>query len=347
MAKAKRIRIKCNAPARAGIKLVLVTRFDELLSWREAALDWTDPEGVHSMRVASRRLRSALRDFMPYVRKRRLARVLKPLRQLAAALGEVRDHDVAILGLEELRKQVPRESSAALNELIESRKASREEARKELEAVITAQELQALQTEFVARVDEATATSERKRKETDEPALTFADMSRAVLLARLKEFEKLSNALFRPLDGDALHELRIAVKRLRYAIELFQPCWPRAIATHAKRAARIQTALGDIHDCDVWIASVGKLIVRARKQNEHERIKGLVSLLSYFTKLRTKYLRRALDRWSEWEAHDSSGKLRAAVAPKEEAVDTPDEMTAVVEAEASATQLAGGVVAPN
>ena len=340
MAKAKRIRIKCHAPARAGIKLVLLTRFDELLSWREAALDWADPEGVHSMRVASRRLRSALRDFMPYVRKRRLAPVLKPLRQLARALGDVRDHDVAILGLEEIQKHAPRETSAALTELIETRKAIREEARKELEAVITTEELQALQLEFLARVDEATASSERKSKQTDEPRVTFADMSRAVLLARLKEFEKLSNALFRPLDGDALHEMRIAVKRLRYAIELFQPCWPRAIATHAKRAARIQTTLGDIHDCDVWIASVGKLIVRARKQNEHERIKGLVSLLSYFTKLRTKYLRRALARWCEWEAQDSSGKLRAAVAPKEEAADLP-EIPAVAEAETITDQAAG------
>src|ERR1043165_4037592 len=90
MAKAKRIRIKCNAPATAGIKLVLVTRFDELLSWRDATLDWSDPEGVHSMRVASRRLRSALRDFLPYVRKRRLGSVLKELKQLAATRSEER-----------------------------------------------------------------------------------------------------------------------------------------------------------------------------------------------------------------------------------------------------------------
>jgi CHAD domain-containing protein len=340
MAKAKRIRIKCNAPASAGIKLVLVTRFDELLSWREGALDWNDPEGVHSMRVASRRLRSASRDFLPYVRKRRLARVLKGLKQLAAALGEVRDHDVAILGLEEIRKQAPRESAAALNELIQSRKAIREEARRELEAAITAEELQALQTEFVTRVDEATALSQRKSKQTDEPQLTFAGISRAIILARLKEFEKLSNSLFKPLDGEALHDMRIAVKRLRYALELFQPCWPRSLATHAQRAARIQTALGDIHDCDVWIASTGKQIVRARKQNEHERIKGLVSLLSYFTKLRTKYLRRALARWCEWEAQDSSGKLRAALAPQDETVEMP-ELLPVVEAEATATQGVG------
>lgn len=337
MAKAKRIRIKCNAPATAGIKLVLITRFEELVSWRDAALDWSDPEGVHSMRVASRRLRSALRDFMPYVRKRRLARVLKQLRQLAAALGEVRDHDVAIHGLEEMQRQVPRESSAALKELIEARKTARDETRNQLEAIIAVEEMQALQTEFVSRIDEATSP-ERKSKRNDEPQPTFADMARAIILARLKEFEKLSNALFKPLDSDALHDMRIAVKRLRYAIELFQSCWPRSIATLAKRAAHIQTALGDIHDCDVWIASVGKQIVRARKQNEHERIKGLVSLLSYFTKLRTKYLRRALDRWSEWEAHDSSGKLRAAVAPKEE-VEIPE--MPVIEADANGNQLAG------
>src|SRR5918996_1339861 len=98
MAKAKRIRgLKCDAPATAGIKLVLVTRFGELQSWCDAALDWTDPEGVHSMRVASRRLRSALRDFLPYVRKRNLTSIQKQMKSIADALGEVRDLDVAIM----------------------------------------------------------------------------------------------------------------------------------------------------------------------------------------------------------------------------------------------------------
>jgi CHAD domain-containing protein len=341
MAKAKRIRIKCKAPATLGIKLVLATRFEELLEWREPALDWTDPEGVHSMRVASRRLRSALRDFMPYVRKRRLAAVLKPLKNLAAALGQVRDHDVAILGLEEIHKQVPRESATALKELIETRKAIRDEARQDLQAVLADDGLPELQTEFVAHVGEAVARSERKNRHArrEEEELTFAEMSRTILLSRLKEFEKLSNALFRPNDAAALHNLRISVKRFRYALELFQPCWGRSLGTDAKRAARIQTALGDIHDCDVWIESVGKQIVRARKQNEHERVKGLVSLLSYFTKLRTKYLRRALARWNEWEAHDSSGKLRATLAPKEEG-ELPV-MPMMVEGDGNAAHVAG------
>lgn len=339
MAKAKLIRIKCNGPAPAGMKLVLATRFEELMGWRDLALDWTDPEGVHSMRVASRRLRSALRDFLPYVRKRRLAPVLKRLKRLADLLGEVRDHDVAILALEGIQKQAPRESSAAVKELIEARSQLREEARKELEAVLAGEQLADLQSVFAARVDEAVAASERKNKQPAEREPTFADMSRAIILARLKEFEKLSNALFRPLDAEPLHEMRIAVKRLRYALELFQRCWGRAMSTHAKRAARIQTALGDIHDCDVWIESAGKQIIRARKQNEQHRVKGLIALLNHLNKLRTKHLRRALARWSEWEAHDTSGKIRAALAPRED-VETPPPLP-IIEPEANVTQLAG------
>src|SRR5215212_12102701 len=132
MAKAKRIRgIDCNAPAPAGMKLVLVTRFAELQAWREAALDWSDPEGVHSMRVASRRLRSALRDFMPYLRKRSFNSTVKQLRMIAAALGEVRDQDVAIRALEEIAKHAPPAVSVALQQFIETRKEVREQAREE------------------------------------------------------------------------------------------------------------------------------------------------------------------------------------------------------------------------
>src|SRR5829696_8612819 len=104
MAKAKRIRgLRSDMPATAGIRLVLISRLGEMQGWRDAALDWTDPEGVHSMRVASRRLRSILRDVTPYVHKRRLSGATKQLKKIAGALGEVRDHDVALIALEEFK----------------------------------------------------------------------------------------------------------------------------------------------------------------------------------------------------------------------------------------------------
>lgn len=312
MAKAKKIReLDCNAPAAHGIRLVFLTRFTEMLEWRKTALDWSDPEGVHSMRVASRRLRSALRDFLPYIPKRAFTSVLKQLKGLADALGEVRDQDVAIVALEAIEKKAPAEHSAALKELIEKRKQLREQQRKKLKAVLAKSELKKLESEFAAAVEEATAAAERKSKRNT-PA-TFTEASAGVIRDRLKEFEKRSNSLFTPLDVEALHDLRIATKRLRYAIELVAPCFDRSITAHAKRAARLQTTLGELHDCDSWIISVGSGSARARKEKSEAQLAVSVWLLNHFTRLRTKHLHDAFRRWREWETHDVSGKLRAAV----------------------------------
>ena len=64
--------IDCDASAAGGIRLVLMFRLEEMCALRDEALDYGNPEGVHDMRVASRRLRSALRDFMPYLSKRQI-----------------------------------------------------------------------------------------------------------------------------------------------------------------------------------------------------------------------------------------------------------------------------------
>ena len=261
------------------------------------------------MRVASRRLRSALRDFTPYLHKRRLSPVLKSFRDIADALGEVRDQDVAIMALEKLQTHSPHEVSPALQQFLDARKEIRDQAREELVATLADEQLKQLELSFTAAVDEAVEGTRMQP-----PLLiSFRKMSRAVILDRLKELEKLSNGLFRPFEVETLHEMRIAAKRLRYAIELFEQCWGRSIATFAKRAAQMQTALGDVHDCDVWIESFGNEINKARKEKKDENLKAFVWLLSHFVKLRTKHLRKAFHVWRDWEADDASGKLRTVL----------------------------------
>jgi CHAD domain-containing protein len=174
--------------------------------------------------------------------------------------------------------------------------------------MLEASELKQLESEFVFGVDEATATR------AGSPAITFLTMSREIILERLKEFEALSNGLLNPFEIETLHDMRIAAKRLRYAIELFQQCWGRSISGYAKRIARIQTALGGLHDCDVWIEGLGKHIMNARKHKQQDQLAALMWLLSHLVKLRTKHLRQAFARWREWEAHEASEKLRAALS---------------------------------
>ena len=75
----------------------------------------------------------------------------------------------------------------------------------------------------------------------------------------------------------------------------------------------MQTALGEVHDCDVWIESIGKRINQARKQKQDDQIAAFIWLLSHFVKVRTKHLRQAYDLWRKWEATDVSGQVRQAV----------------------------------
>ena len=85
---------------REAAALVIAGRADEVFSFRERALDTNDIEGVHAMRVATRRLRAALEIFAVCFPKKQHRRVLKEVKALADALGERRDPDVAIGSLE-------------------------------------------------------------------------------------------------------------------------------------------------------------------------------------------------------------------------------------------------------
>lgn len=71
-------------------------RTGEVFEFADAALDLSDIEGVHAMRVATRRLRAALEVFAPCFEAKEHRSLLKEVKTLAATLGERRDPDVAI-----------------------------------------------------------------------------------------------------------------------------------------------------------------------------------------------------------------------------------------------------------
>ena len=315
MARARKIKgIDCNGAAGDGIRLVLDGRFSEMSKFRDATLNWNDPEGVHSMRVASRRLRSALRDFAPYLRKRELTSTLRRIKQLADALGAVRDQDVAIDALEKLRATAPQQVSVVIGELISIREGIRSKARLDLKPIVVKEQLKQLNRVFLMAVDAATVPK-AQRGQLSKPSQTYVDMARSIILDRLRELEKLSNSLYRPMKVKPLHDMRIAAKRLRYAIELFQECWGEGIAPFAAEAARLQTALGDLHDCDVWIQSFGQHIVEAKKRNEQNHNDEFSWLLSHFVDTRNNHFNEAFDVWREWEARGMSDMLRQLVSP--------------------------------
>lgn len=309
MAKAKEITgLDCAADALVWAAEVLRARFDEVADLRDSALDFSDIEGVHNMRVATRRLRSALHDFMPLMSERPSKRLRKDLKRIADALGAVRDQDVAIVALEELQTQAEtRLIKGGIEKILKERSDLREAARLNLTEAVAVGNLDDLQKRFGAAIDKTISRKKSKR------VVSFSEAGRGIAAAGLRDLLDLGASLYEPFNIEELHEMRIAAKRLRYAIELFVVCWGAKIAPFADEIAEMQSFLGEVHDCDIWIESLGG---RLRLERENAAANGsdyqtAAWLLSEFVKKRTKEYRSALKLWSEWEASRFAERMRS------------------------------------
>jgi hypothetical protein len=95
----------------------------------------------------------------------------------------------------------------------------------------------------------------RKVKGLD-PAGALADNAERIVRTRLAEVADLLAEAGDPAAVTALHDLRIAAKRLRYVLELTHPCFGPYARTSIKRVKDLQDLLGEIHDADVQIPDV-------------------------------------------------------------------------------------------
>jgi len=105
-----------------------------------------------------------------------------------------------------------------------------------------------------------------------DPGAPLADNAERIVRVRLDE---LCGFIPAALDSDevvALHDMRIAAKRLRYLLEVTGFCFGPYASTAVKRAKALQELLGEIHDCDV-------MLPRARDHLEELRAQDVVELL--------------------------------------------------------------------
>jgi CHAD domain-containing protein len=129
--------------AEAGA-LVVETRAAELIAHAGGVLDTAEIEGVHDMRVATRRLRAALEVFAPCFPEAEHKRVLKEVKAIADALGERRDRDVAIASLASYSEQMPTLDRPGITSLIARFRREQDEANSALVPFVEPERLQRL-----------------------------------------------------------------------------------------------------------------------------------------------------------------------------------------------------------
>jgi hypothetical protein len=89
-----------------------------------------------------------------------------------------------------------------------------------------------------------------------EPDEALADNAEKIIRVRLDELCGFMPRAADPAEVVALHDMRIAAKRLRYILEITGPCFGPYTKTATKLTKELQDLLGEIHDCDVQIPEV-------------------------------------------------------------------------------------------
>lgn len=87
-----------------------------------------------------------------------------------------------------------------------------------------------------------------------DPNAPTGQNARRIAHIRLDEMYEWASNVDNPYEVRGLHNLRIAAKRLRYTLEIFEDVLPPACQAIANELAQMQDELGALHDSDVMIA---------------------------------------------------------------------------------------------
>jgi len=227
--------------------------------------DGSRGECIHLARVAARRLRVAIKVFSPCFPTKPARRWRRQLRRLLRTLGDARDLDIQIAQLDEfLASTDDRRLQPGIERLGLRLRQQRDRRQDDLLAAVKRFERSGTMDQM--RQSLADLGPARIRRGADVRSRTvFAEGSRQ-MLAALQTLLGYRDCLWNPRDVARHHAMRIAAKRLRYAMEAFAAAYPSKLKPQIDAARHLQTAFGDLHDCDGWMEQLDTFI---REEQEH------------------------------------------------------------------------------
>ncbi|HEY7196105.1 MAG TPA: CYTH and CHAD domain-containing protein [Gaiellaceae bacterium] len=265
-----------GAPALAGeaehVRQAIAVQVHEINAHDPGVRLGIEPEDLHDMRVAVRRLRAFLRATHDSLEPEWYDDLRGRLKWLGGELGPVRDLDVLIDHLEAETERLEPQEQRATQGFVTSLAEMRDDARSALAAALRSDAY----FELLDVLDDAVRS----------PRITGDVDLRAVAAKAYRKLKKAGTGVDETSSDDEIHSLRILGKRARYAAELAEPVVGKPAARFLRRAKAFQDVLGSHQDAVVAEAhlrrlargrsgtvllATGRLIERERARREHAR----------------------------------------------------------------------------
>lgn len=254
--RAEKLSLSPEMTAGDSLRLIILNSFSHLTANDDCARLNLHIEGVHQCRIALRRLRSAFKIYRPLLRRKRIAPIDEEVRWLGRILGAARDLDV-------LKTELLEPAIAALGEekqlgpLIATLEAKKAAAYRGVAEALGSARYRHLLITLCALGHADDLSKSGEGPGLDQPLLHLASaaLTRAhqKLLKRGHGFEHLSKA--------ERHEVRIALKRLRYALDFFSDVFDgEEKKKFVKKLTRLQDDLGRMNDVAVAETMLARLV---------------------------------------------------------------------------------------
>lgn len=258
-----------------------------------------NPDSVHDVRVATRRLRAIFTEFRTSMKKGRRRAAQAAVRQITCMLGKARELDVSIELLESIRKDTRGTARYAANHVIRTLRARRAAEN----ATLTRTAELATAPSFSAEVAGV----------LDGGARRDVCYAAEVVEATAKRYAELLRAydLWHTTPSDALlHEVRIAFKKMRYACELHRKLYGQEMEALIAGVRQAQDALGDWHDLSV----IRNYVAEALPSAPPRAAQGMPELTALLTRSAERHLtefRRCSDTFFSIEAREKTHAILA------------------------------------
>lgn len=221
------------------------------------------------MRVSLRRLQAALRIFKACYPPTRLRRHRLRLRRLLQALGAVRDQDILISALSIHAEASLPPVKEFLARLVAQRKTARRRDRVRLIRVLDKHSRKDFRKKLLSFIKGVPGSKQAPSGRRLAPTLV------AIRREALSRWNRRQGLVQGRDDPETLHQIRIAVKWLRYTLELCQLANDHDDRGRLERLSELQRVLGDLHDSDILL----KFLAESFLEAPVESIAGLADVM--------------------------------------------------------------------